>query len=404
MIPDFAVLPPEVNSGLMYAGSGSGPMMTAASAWEMLAAELTAFVGRHTSVLSALHEHNWAGPSASAMAAAAAPYTAWAATTAVQAEQAATQARGVAAAYEAAFAMMVPPAVIETNRALLVTLVATNFFGQNTPAIAATEVAYAEMWAQDATAMYGYASTAVPAATTMKPFTTAPRTTKDDGGLGQHTAAVHAATETARNLTHTLSTAPNQSQGAALTPHSGPPGTPASNGMFYVNDWNSFSQLFKPFWGVANQDANLSVTVTDDGDAVGYVALTPRKAWLPEPALGLLGGKDPFLTNGHITTAVAPVGNAESVGALSVPRSWTTLARAVPPAGWSTSRPPAPISPAGTAGMATAAPVDAVAAGGGQPPVLTPLQISEPHYTGDAVYRDRENRRNFRMPRPAIGG
>jgi PPE-repeat protein len=32
-------------------------------------------------------------------------------------------------------------------------LVATNFLGQNTPAIAATEAQYAEMWAQDAAVM-----------------------------------------------------------------------------------------------------------------------------------------------------------------------------------------------------------------------------------------------------------
>ena len=46
--------------------------------------------------------------------------------------------------------MTVPPAVVAANRAQLATLVATNVFGQNTPAIAATEAQYAEMWAQDA--------------------------------------------------------------------------------------------------------------------------------------------------------------------------------------------------------------------------------------------------------------
>jgi PPE-repeat protein len=36
----FAVLPPEVNSGRMYAGPGVGPMLTAASAWDELANDL----------------------------------------------------------------------------------------------------------------------------------------------------------------------------------------------------------------------------------------------------------------------------------------------------------------------------------------------------------------------------
>ena len=105
------------------------------------------------------------------MAAAAAPYVSWITATAAQAEQTAAQAKAAVAAYEAAFAMTVPPAVIAANRALLLMLVATNFFGQNTPAIMATEAQYVEMWAQDAAAMYGYAG-ASSAASTLAPFTT----------------------------------------------------------------------------------------------------------------------------------------------------------------------------------------------------------------------------------------
>ena len=74
-----------------------------------------------------------------------------------QAQLAATQATAAAGAYESAFAATVPPPIIEANRSLLAALVATNVLGQNTPAIAATEALYAEMWAQGATAMYRYA-------------------------------------------------------------------------------------------------------------------------------------------------------------------------------------------------------------------------------------------------------
>lgn len=37
---DFGALPPEINSGRMYMGAGSGPMLAAAAAWDALAAEL----------------------------------------------------------------------------------------------------------------------------------------------------------------------------------------------------------------------------------------------------------------------------------------------------------------------------------------------------------------------------
>src|SRR6202021_2129925 len=102
----------------------------------------------------------WLGAASSAMTAATAPYVAWMRSTATQAEQTASQAKAAAAAYEVTFAAMVPPPVIAANRALLQALVATNLFGQNTPAIAATETLYAEMWDQEATALYGLASTA----------------------------------------------------------------------------------------------------------------------------------------------------------------------------------------------------------------------------------------------------
>ena len=59
--------------------------------------------------------------------------------------------------------------MIAANRALLAALVATNFLGQNTPAIAANEATYAEFWAQDAGAMYGYAGAAT-TASQLTPF------------------------------------------------------------------------------------------------------------------------------------------------------------------------------------------------------------------------------------------
>jgi PPE-repeat protein len=183
---DFALLPPEVNSGLMYTGPGSGPLLAAAAGWGAVAAELESTAGGYSAEVSAL-TGAWFGPSSLTMAAAAAPYTAWLQASAAQAAQTAAQASTAAAAYEAAFAMTVPPPVIAANRAQLMALIATNFLGQNTPAIAATEAQYAEMLIQDATAMYGYAAAST-SASTLEPFNEPPRTTDESGQARQASA------------------------------------------------------------------------------------------------------------------------------------------------------------------------------------------------------------------------
>jgi len=166
-------------------------MLAAAAVWDGLAAQLHSAAASYESVISNL-TGGWRGPSSAMMAAAATPYAAWMSATATQAEQTANQARAAVVAYEAAFLAAVPPPVIAANRAQLMALVATNFLGQNTPAIMATEAQYAEMWAQDAAAMYGYAGASATAAQ-MTPFTPPPQNTDPAGTSGQ-AAAVAAAT------------------------------------------------------------------------------------------------------------------------------------------------------------------------------------------------------------------
>jgi len=130
-------------------------------------------------------------------------------TAAIQAEEAAIQARAATAAYETAFAMTVPPPVIAANRTLLMSLVATNFLGQNAPAIAAAEAHYAQMWAQDATAMYGYATGAA-SASRLTPFTQPPRTTNPAGLPNQSGAVGQAAATTAEGQGEGITTAITQ--------------------------------------------------------------------------------------------------------------------------------------------------------------------------------------------------
>ena len=189
---DFSALPPEINSARMYSGPGAGPLMAAATAWDELATELNSTAASYSSVISGLTSEDWLGPSSASMAAAAAPYAAWMSTTGAQAEQAAAQAMAAASAYEAAFAMTVPPPVIAANRSQTMALIATNILGQNTSAIAASEAQYAEMWAQDSAAMQGYASSSA-AASTLSPFTSPPQTTNPAGLAGQAATVAQAA-------------------------------------------------------------------------------------------------------------------------------------------------------------------------------------------------------------------
>ena len=194
MVFPFAALPPEVNSAFMYTGAGSGPLLAASTAWSNLAAELSTTATSWDSIIGTLTEQ-WTGAGSAAAAAAAQPYVGWLAKTAAAAEQAAAQAQASAAAYEAAFAGVVPPALIAANRSLLATLVATNFLGINTPAIAATEAQYAEMWVQDAVTLTSYEAAST-AAAVLQPLTPAAPTTSPAAAATQSLAVTQAATAT----------------------------------------------------------------------------------------------------------------------------------------------------------------------------------------------------------------
>ena len=122
---DFGALPPEVNSARMYAGAGSSSLTTAASAWNALAAELNSAALGYENVVTQLSSEGWLGPASTAMATAVTPYVAWMHTTASQAEQAGAQANAAAAAFEQAFASVVPPPLIAANRATLSQAVAS---------------------------------------------------------------------------------------------------------------------------------------------------------------------------------------------------------------------------------------------------------------------------------------
>ena len=372
----FEAMPPEINSGLMYTGPGAGPMTAASAAWDALADELYLAAAAYGSAIADLTS-SWLGPSSLSMAAAAAIYVSWISATAGQAEQAAAQAKAAVAAYDAAFMMTVPPAEVAANRALLLALVATNFLGQNTPAIMATEALYLEMWAQDAAAMYGYAG-ASSAASALAPFT-APKDTTSSGaaGLGATvTQAAGTAAGTGAQSVSPLSTATMPSALQAVT------SAPA------VSSSSSTSPLSSATASTSSSSAALaSAQGLTSGATSSASMLTSGVAMLGSsgsmvkslgPAASTFGNGFPMFKSslnigasawGSPGGAVsAASGRAASLGVLSVPQGWTSaapafsqVASALPAGGGMPATPmPAPASgsPAGPIGGPLAQPAE----------------------------------------------
>jgi PPE-repeat protein len=386
---DFAALPPEINSGLMYTGPGSAPMMAAAASWDNLAVEMYSAASDYGSVISDLTSGPWRGPASGAMAAAAAPYVSWMSTTAAQAETAAGQAKAAATAYESAFSLTVPPPVIVANRTLLASLISTNFLGQNTPAIAATEAHYAEMWAQDAAAMYGYAGSSA-AASTLTPFAASPATTSASGATTQAaTVAQATGAGTQTTLSQLMTAMPAALQGLAspasstssgsesgfmslldlLTGNGSGTGLSAvfndlfsSNGLG-LNDgfWNSIfsSGFYMPgnwlgtmtdlvgMQGAGGAEAAAAAAGDAAGDAVGAAADGLGGAVAgPAAAIGGLSG-----LGGAGDAVSAVMGRGAAIGALAVPPGWNAVAATTSPVAPLLGSVPLSAPPAAVPGM-----------------------------------------------------
>src|SRR3984893_13444760 len=355
---DFAFLPPEINSGRMYTGPGAAPMLAAAAAWDDLATELSSTAASYASTVSSLTGGTWQGPSSESMAAAAATYVEWMNTTAAQAEVTSRQAKAAVAEYEAAFAATVPPPVIEANRALLMMLIATNILGQNTPAIAATEAHYVEMWAQDAGAMYGYAGSAG-SASVLTPFPDPPQTTNPAGPAQQSAAAAQAGTAGASNIgteiTQFIDSLPTALQNLAngllqspttasgnllsglslpqLTSLSLPPGLEAD-----LTNWNTiFSTITSGPYSIQGLESIPGGPFLSFGQGYAWGQNGQGAAAFlagPKPITGALAPLASEMP--HVSAAgfgAGPIsgsmGRAAMVGSMSVPEGWTQAAPAI---------------------------------------------------------------------------
>ena len=341
---DFVSYPPEVNSARMYTGAGSGPLLAAAEAWDALATELHSAANSYQAVVSELTSGPWLGPASASMSAAAASYAAWLRVTAAQAEETGAQAKSAAAAYQTAFSATVPPPMVAANRSQLLTLIATNVFGRNTQAIAATEAQYGQMWAQDVAAMYRYAASSA-SATALTPFNSPPQTT-NPGGLADQAAAGQATGIVQSTVQQAFSAVPSALQSAAAA-------TPAAAAEDELALLSLLADLSTIVFGLsagiatfgigvpANVVGVTSFPVTVYGTLAGIHTDEILSGWngeepfpgtepapvkpFPAPLLNLPAGTVPP------PRLSASLGEANTVGALSVPPTWTVATPAVRP-------------------------------------------------------------------------
>jgi PPE-repeat protein len=247
--------------------------------------------------------------------------------------------------------MTVPPPVIAANRVLLMTLIATNFFGQNSAAIAATEAQYMEMWAQDAAAMYGYAGSSA-LATELTRFMDPPNTTTPSAAAGQSAAVDQASATPAGNSAQIVGTTIPQLLTSAATQ---PLASPAASTLPFplslisdtihdfltmglptpTNNWLGLApgqytaiikQTLQAYFGLGIGNFGWSIGQQTFNGPLGTTAGSGG-AFIPSPAFAALsaGGWGVFhpgagLASAHL--ASANLAGAAKVGQLSVPSSW----------------------------------------------------------------------------------
>jgi PPE-repeat protein len=339
----FSLIPPEINSALMYSGAGSGPLLEASTAWSELAADLEATATQYQTAITNLTTGTWLGTSSTQMATAAEPYIAWLQSTAAEAAQTGAQAQAAAAAYGTAYASMVPPPIITANRAELTTLVSNNFLGQNTGAIANNEADYLSMWIQDALGMDTYNQASTGASGALPAQSAAPMVTSGSNALA---AAAAPADTSADSLVATLANAV-----ADLFGYAG--GTPLAS------DLSNFTTFLPAVTTALAANPSAALLPVQATYYMGMLGSTPARMFMSGGGSGggagalsgdaLNGMKDSLLANvgkliddkaGTVMSGVsgqlgkwgagiqsgiqAQMANAMHAGGLSVPHSWHT--------------------------------------------------------------------------------
>ncbi|OSC24835.1 PPE family protein [Mycobacterium vulneris] len=401
MIPAFVFFPPEINSALIVGGPGAGPLFEAASAWDGLAVELSSSASSFHTTVSDLAGAAWMGPSSMSMTAAAAPYVEWLIIAAAQAEVAALQARLAALAFEGALVATVPLPQVLANRARLLVLIATNFFGINTAAIAQTELEYVEMWAQDVAAMLGYHAGAQSMALALPEFSVPPAAlggsapSADLAGLaGLVTAPLSLASQFFQGLSSlgTAFASELQSVFGALSPAvslltSTPVATlttVAQAGMYPA------TALMTPMATLAHSAGPAGPTAAPAAApalAPALVGATSAPLSAPHSAGSPLSDLQPLAGGGlgALGVATAGLGSARFIGSMSVPAAWEGSM-------------PAYIATPAMSGVGSGAPTVAAAAGSGSGVPMAAMPVGDKSPEGE----DRGTRAQVVRSRPKV--
>lgn len=291
---DFAALPPETNSGLMYSGPGSRSMLNAAVAWGGLATRLYEAAAQCSSVASKLTPGEQG----------AAAHIEWLNGVAAQADHAASQAKSAASAYELALAAMVPPSAIQANRMLRAWLAEGNCLGQSSAAIADADSDYDQMWAQDVDTMHTYARACADAAA-VTPFPSPPA----EVGAGQGNWELRVAPAVISAARQVISAIPRALDALAEAPPT------------------AFDTYLLP---VTPALSKLGSLCAPSDFAINRLNFLNKHAALQSAATLL--SRSPNRSRG----ATSGVGRAVSIGTLSVPRGWLakTPRPATPDRGW----------------------------------------------------------------------
>jgi PPE-repeat protein len=211
-------------------------------------------------------------------------------------------------------AATVHPAAVTANRTTLATLIATNFFGLNAPAIAGTEFQYVEMWAADVGAMLGYHAGATSVASTMAQFSLPPVSLAGLSGLVTQlgtqattmlSPVLSAVTAAAPGVMSALSTV--ESAASGLQPLT----SVAQIGMYPA------SMAISPLMSLVQMASQSNTAGMAAANAAALAADPAKFVGSAVPDMKALGG-----AGGLGAGMAADLGKARLVGAMSVPPTW----------------------------------------------------------------------------------